>query len=87
MLHCSGHAGLRSLLSLGFVGLLSSVGHAVTSETASPAKGFTTEVTTVGLLSSVDAAMSSEMVSPAKGFTTEVTAVGLFSSVDSAMSC
>ena len=58
MLRCSGHAGLRSLLSLGFVGLLSSMGHAVTSETASPAKGFITEVTAVGLFSSVDSAVN-----------------------------
>ena len=87
MLRCSGHAGLRSLLCLGFVGLLSSVGHAVTTENASLAKGFITEVTAVRLLSSVDPAMSSESVSPTKGFTTEVTAVGLLSSVDPAVRC
>ena len=87
MLRCSGHAGLRRILCLGFVGLLSSVGHAVTTENASLAKGFITEVTAVGLLSSVDPAMSSEIVCMAKGFTTVVTVVGLLSSVDPAVNC
>ena len=66
---------------------LSGVDSAVNCETASKAKGFTTEVTAVGLLFSVDPAVNCETANPAKGFTTEVTAVGLLSSVDSAVNC